>query len=433
VATIGNTVPSVLTPAPGVNTGSINPTNNGGTETIPSGGATPGATTLNTNMLNMLGLLVNPQDAPPPNTPQGGLLPVGPSPYAPAQQLPTQAQQQGSPPATPFDQQLQQTTANMPNGLVTAQQIDNAVRDPNVTGNQAAMVAALKETLPENQQVVNLDNVQNLRSNTNTGQALQENYARAQSKIANANRELFNGSPDYNALHQGSLGDCYFLSALDGKAQKDPQAVQRMMSQNADGSYQVNLPGASPQHVAPVTDGQIGVGTTTGQNGVWGTVAEQAWEQARPQNQNNPNHRYDTDQGGQLAQGVEAVTGHVANQQNLSDISTADLRSQLVSAQQNGKVVTAGTPHSFGNPPSDQSGDLYAAHAYTVTNYNAKTDEITVRNPWGTRYHAGQANGRNDDPNITMKLSDFQQQFKNVAFETDQPLPQSQSQAGAGG
>ncbi len=43
------------------------------------------------------------------------------------------------------------------------------------------------------------------------------------------------------AVRQGALGNCYFHSVVAALAQADPQKIEKMIQENADGTYTVQF------------------------------------------------------------------------------------------------------------------------------------------------------------------------------------------------
>lgn len=70
--------------------------------------------------------------------------------------------------------------------------------------------------------------------------------------------ELFGkaGRPRGSHVDQGSLGDCFFLSSLASLADKDPDAIERMVHDNGDGTYTVTLYMDGTWHAVQV-DGSV--------------------------------------------------------------------------------------------------------------------------------------------------------------------------------
>src|SRR5262249_5961986 len=49
------------------------------------------------------------------------------------------------------------------------------------------------------------------------------------------------GGPQYTDVHQGAVGDCYFVATLGEIALRSPSAIQNMFIVNGDGTYTVRF------------------------------------------------------------------------------------------------------------------------------------------------------------------------------------------------
>ena len=69
-----------------------------------------------------------------------------------------------------------------------------------------------------------------------------------------ASGTLFSGSgPQYSDVHQGNIGDCYFVATLGEVALRNPNAIQNMFIANSDGTFEVRFYQAG---VEPLGDGR---------------------------------------------------------------------------------------------------------------------------------------------------------------------------------
>jgi hypothetical protein len=63
-------------------------------------------------------------------------------------------------------------------------------------------------------------------------------------------RHAVRGGPQITDVHQGRIGDCYFLSALGEVALQNPTAIRNMFTYNGNGTYTVRLfDGTTPKYV----------------------------------------------------------------------------------------------------------------------------------------------------------------------------------------
>jgi hypothetical protein len=221
---------------------------------------------------------------------------------------------------------------------------------------------------------------------------------------------LFPHAPSHTDEYQGSLGDCYFISALGTLADSNPAAVQNMFIDNGDGTFTVRFYTGTYGTIYNYSNGSISAGftnnigtadyvtvdrilptTTSGMlvyadygasytntaNSLWIPLAEKAyaqWNQTGKEGRDGLN-AYASIQGGWMAMVDAQVLGY-----NATDyIMTSTNKQVAVSALAAKKAVTIGTLQWSGT-----NLGLYSSHAYAIIGYNASTDKFTLYNPWGS-------------------------------------------------
>ena len=322
-------------------------------------------------------------------------------------------------------------------GYLSEAEIDAAMVDRSFRGEDAAVVATLKELRAELEELADDEwgdensgvTMKDLEQYERSGQVPKElrdrveaTHAYGKGKIAGQSRALVNGAARPDAVQQGSIGDCYFLAAIVGRAYTDPSAIKKMVTDNGNNTYTVSFPGRKPVTVSAPTDAELARYSTAGQNGLWLSIAEKAYGQVR-----NDEAWFSTttvaqdkaDGGGFLSTGVGAVTGNGTDSDMLSLTSNDTTRAKLKAAMKDKRVVTAGTSKAM--PwQQDIQGGVVMGHAYTVVAYDAGSDSITLRNPWGstepTKADGTAADGRNDGV-FTMKLDAFAKTFSQICYE----------------
>ena len=93
------------------------------------------------------------------------------------------------------------------------------------------------------------------------------------------NRKLYAGDkPNFAAMHQGPIGDCYFFSITGYMAARDPERLMRMIVSEPGGSFVVRLGDGESLHVPPPTDAEILINNSAAslEDGLWLTVLEKA-------------------------------------------------------------------------------------------------------------------------------------------------------------
>jgi len=337
-------------------------------------------------------------------------------------------------------------------GYVSTADINSAMVNPELTPDQAAVVATLKllqgelETLHYDEEA--LENpfsettplpmgvtMEDLIEFQHTGRAPEELRNNAESqfgfgqwRIANSSSEVFtNGLPDVNAMQQGSIGDCWFLAALGSAVAQDPQAVADMIAPNEDGTYTVTFPNGQSATVAAPTSAEIALYATSGGDGMWATLIERAF--ARIQDPDVQPYtgvpQDDIDGGRLLPSGVNMFSANGSSNLDLmplNDIGTTADR--LAEAFGDGRVVTAGI--RSGLPilePDGRREGLPMGHAYSVVAYDAQNGFVTLRNPWGHDEWTGPdgTQGADNDGTFTLTLEEFDQLFTTVCYADAAP------------
>lgn len=211
-----------------------------------------------------------------------------------------------------------------------------------------------------------------------------------------------------NDVSQGAIGNCYFIAALTGLADRRPDIVERSIVTDQDGLHWVrmfdaktgdatwNQPGTGfpvrNGHILYAQPGDVYVdkkGTRSAE--LWPMLFEKAFAN-RTSNLNekgSKSHGYELlDGGGPLALGLFAVTGEKATDFDAATVKMETLAERI----SRGEIVLAGT---VAEPPATQdqgtgatalSEDrLVGRHAYYVQSVDVKAKTITLQNPHGWR------------------------------------------------
>jgi hypothetical protein len=189
-------------------------------------------------------------------------------------------------------------------GVLTKDELDQALQNPAIKGNQAAALAAIKiysraiwKHENSSQEFTLTDLCPASSSTTSNGAAaalpkLVSLFNTYQKKISNESPLLFSdGRPHIEEIRQGKTGDCYFLATIGGLAYHTPQRVVDMITQNYDGSYAVTFPRHQPIAVPAPTDAEIACYSDAGEDGVWLHVCEKAYAIYKKQKDKKRRHR----------------------------------------------------------------------------------------------------------------------------------------------
>lgn len=318
-------------------------------------------------------------------------------------------------------------------------EIDRVVTDPKVKGRAAAAAAALELTLRNkkfNLPPLTRDYLVSAPSGIPDTPDYERSFQSALTKINKTPRNLFsNGKPHREMLHQGRMGDCFFLAPFGALLHRDANVVKEMIQQKEDGNFQVKFKGAKPITVTPLTDAELALSASNEGDGLWVSLFEKAYAELR--NEQLPSDKQKvlaTDliaAGGNSGRVIEILTDHETKSIGFRTREAKDqpltgdallkkldqLRPVLMAACTNHHLITAGTPETVTTP------GVKPKHAYAVLGFDAKKDEIILWNPHGNSFKPkgspGVANGYvTTKGDFVMPLREFVQVFRSVTFET---------------
>lgn len=351
-------------------------------------------------------------------------------------------------------------------GALQPDELDALVVDPHLKGASAAAVGVLKSAqrsgktdLPP----ITLDYLrtyeQTVADHKTPIPNFDRSYNRAMRRINTAKRDLLVGEqPSLDTCHQGPLGDCYFISVVGAAVARDAASVRDMISAAHDGSFDVAFPDGRRAKVAPLTDAELALTSTSGNEGLWLPVLEKAYGSLRndslPEDKQSESATDAIAKGGSTTTTIRLMTGHAVTRLALRprspgapkaaegaptpppppepdpetvakrvDAALPKLRERLAVSMKDHRLVAAGTPKEGNLPPGINPG-----HAYAVLGFDDSADTIHLWNPHGNTFHpkgeAGLETGYlTKAGHFTMPLADFARVFQGIAFETDKPAP----------
>jgi hypothetical protein len=329
-------------------------------------------------------------------------------------------------------------------GKMESAEIDAALADSSYTGKDAQLLALLKVY---EQQFRELNNdtgpddgitsgdigvFGRLTSDSNLS-ALQQEFlqnisaglAGTANRIENASRGLY-GSGEWSesicpdAVVQGKVGNCSFLSAVASLSATNPEAIARMITPNADGSFTVTFPGDKehPVTVKAPTDGELALFSKVGGRGIWPAVLEKAYGQylggtVLPQEA--------TVSGAFFRRGLSLISPNGScSEYSVPDISDDDLLVALQEAVTNRCPITAVVDDANCEDEVEVSpSGLPVTHEYSVLKFDRETRQLTLRNPWGCVEPLkadGTARDGVDDGVFEMTLAEFRENFRRIAM-----------------
>jgi hypothetical protein len=239
------------------------------------------------------------------------------------------------------------------------------------------------------------------------------------------------GNVSVSDIQQGKRPVCYFLSALAGLAYHRPQDVKELVKDNNDGTFTVTFPGLPPnkrvikveEPPKEITDFYIHKGRN---NSIWVPVVLSAISKYWSKNGllRFFKSRQDAANYGGAWEGIEIVTGHVAdfmavplntNDKIFTRISTAIDQRKLVSVSTFGKGNM--------NPKKEGEFRLSNVHVLTVLSTDPYRKTITIRDPYGYLKVVDKNGNLRDDYStdgvFTVDMPTFRKYFMDIAIETD--------------
>jgi hypothetical protein len=222
--------------------------------------------------------------------------------------------------------------------------------------------------------------------------------------------QLFVNGATYDDIHQGNLGDCYFVASLGEVALKNQAAITNMFVVNGDGTYTVRFyHNGVAEYVTvdsylPTNGGggllyaNRGAYYANSSNELWTALAEKAYVQmnemgwTRGSLSGSGQNSYDAISGGY----IYAALGHITGQATTAFTFTTGSTSftTFVNAWNQGKSI------GFASKTTPASTQVVGGHAYAVVGYDATNQTITLFNPWGVEYGL-----------VTMTWAQIQQNF----------------------
>jgi peptidoglycan hydrolase-like protein with peptidoglycan-binding domain len=318
-------------------------------------------------------------------------------------------------------------------GFLSKKEIDVALGKADFSGKHGAMVATIKKFLGdfeefsddeigwENDGITRSDVTAYDRRRTDDPndkkiKQILNMFAYAKDKIAKSTTDLFVGVPNPLKVHQGMIGDCWFLAAIVAVGLRNPQEIKKMVFKQFE-TFNVQLPGrAAPLLITRPTDGELAIFSTVDSNGIWLPVLEKSYGEAANRDALffvDTSTTDAADGGDFLPKGIQLMTGHASDSDTIILTRASKIRSKLIKAFADKKIVTAGIRGAILGSDFRNDG-LPMGHAYTVMSYDSSTDTIKLRNPWG---NTGPKGVTEVDGAFEMKLEAFESDFSDIAFE----------------
>ncbi|MFO0949811.1 MAG: C2 family cysteine protease [Isosphaeraceae bacterium] len=259
------------------------------------------------------------------------------------------------------------------------------------------------------------------------------------STLSNSPRRLFAGDgPDFHALQQGPIGDCFLFSMAGSLAAREPGRIASMISRRPGGGYLVRFPGGRSVSVPPLTQAEalVNNSASTLSDGVWTAVLEKAvGEVFREEGQARPGKATaePTDEiasGGSSVRVIHLFTGHATHHVALRDRRaeagrTAEVRRLLPEALARGRLAAV-TMGKLADGAARVPGLGYH-HVYAVLGFDRSRDVVTLWNPWGNTFTPKGPDGPEHGFTtrhgvLKIPVATLYQTFTSVYIETNQPV-----------
>jgi len=341
-------------------------------------------------------------------------------------------------------------------GILSAEEIDGLVKNPKVTGTTAAAVAAIHRYFRSDKAPAGVSEYDlTVRSDAPSGRRdvnqhrprFNSDYSAFCRHLKAVPRRVFTEDecPKLLGMSQGRLGDCYFVSTIGAAVRLDRQAVRRMLHVRPDGSTDVVFPGGRSVHVNRLTDAEIALGSTAGDQGLWLNILEKALAKVFAELPTTKKLAADIDldlisRGGSSARVITLLTGHAATVNRIwqrkgkayvapTNADLPKLRTRFhdlfCRLMEEGSLMCAGTPATGKFPPG-----IVSHHSYAILSYDPENQVVHLWNPWGNKFEPkgpriGLAYGyptRNG--RFEMPLEDFLRVFASVHSESPESVAQ---------
>ncbi len=210
---------------------------------------------------------------------------------------------------------------------------------------------------------------------------------------------------DPNDVAQGALGDCYLMAGMLSVARANPEAIQDLIVDNGDGTFDVTLyirssRYASPEAVVTTVDARLASkaagqpiyaktgDSTADQTELWPALLEKAVAQQKGS--------YDKISGGNIAKdgfqfhgATELFTGQAEGYHRTSSMDEDDALLYIAIALDEGKPVTCDSHDMSSDAELAKEAtakNVYGNHAYAPESVDLDGRTINLTNPWGSSH-----------------------------------------------
>jgi hypothetical protein len=326
-------------------------------------------------------------------------------------------------------------------GQLDLKELNTAIEDPQLHGNEAAIVAVLRRHIPSEEsnepRILTRAQALALAGDPQVQQAVLRNAWHIQA----INHSLFlPEDPNLETFHQGGMGDCYLLSVIGDFVYQNPQAVRMMIRPQSDGSFAVQFGNGKHADVEPLSDAELIMGATEGRDhGIWLSVLEKAFGRLQVQaKEARTGEVVEADDasfadfighGGYYGPVIALLSGHKTAGAPIGrwfkeDPETAlgKLHDLLTTEAAGHRLMATGTRGDKTLPKGIAHG-----HVFAVLDYNPASRLVRMFNPWGNHVKPagppGLIHGYTTQHGVfEVPLADFPEIFAGLIYETDKPV-----------
>lgn len=210
-----------------------------------------------------------------------------------------------------------------------------------------------------------------------------------------------------NDVAQGALGDCYLIAGMAAVARANPEAIQKLIKDRGDGTFEVTLylrrtRYSRPEPVTKIVDAQLPERSPGSQlyakAGDKGAEGTELWTALIEKTVAQHKGSYETIQGGQIGQGgfqfagtSEMLTGKYENYQATANMDEDDCLLTIAAALEARKPVTAETYDMTNDEAMTKEAspfNVHGNHAYAPEKVDIDKRTIALQNPWGSDHVA---------------------------------------------
>jgi hypothetical protein len=291
-------------------------------------------------------------------------------------------------------------TIGTKNDYLTKAEIDSAIGNPKITGEEAQALVALKrhfvdiaKLTDDGKDTANRISKADVAAATKMKE-VSDAMEETRKTVEKAKRTLFadNCKPlesvSSESVVQAGIGNCYYFAALASLADCSPRSIVDMIADHKDGTYTVTFPGGKGIKVNAPTDAELVLFPKPTDKGTWVHVMEKAYGQHCMDDslyralrklrgfEDSVVPQEHADGGSALDAGLRVLTNKSIGW-TWSFNGPVAMHDALVDATTRGVPITAdtGLQAKVENGPATQ-------HVYSVLKYDDKAKVMTVRNPW---------------------------------------------------